>query len=75
MLALVKSAPAAGLELVDIAVPQIGPGDVLVKVSATGICGTDLHIEAWDAWAQKAVAVPVRSATSSPGSWPRSDPR
>ena len=59
MLALVKSAPVAGLELVDIAVPQIGPSDVLVKVSATGICGTDLHIEAWDAWAQKAVAVPV----------------
>ena len=59
MLALVKSAPVAGLELVDIAIPQIGPSDVLVKVSATGICGTDLHIDAWDAWAQKAVAVPV----------------
>ncbi len=58
MLALLKAAPIRGLELVDIPVPEVGPGDVLVKVSATGICGTDLHIEAWDAWAQKSVQPP-----------------
>ena len=57
--ALVKSAAAPGLELTDVPVPAVGPGDVLVKVKATGICGTDLHIEAWDAWAQKSVQAPL----------------
>ena len=45
MKALVKMRPGPGLELVDIALPVVGAGDVLVKVKATGICGTDLHIE------------------------------
>ena len=46
--ALVKCKPGPGLELIEIPVPVVGPGDVLVEVKATGICGTDLHIEAWD---------------------------
>ena len=58
MLALVKSAPAPGLQLVDVPVPEVGAGDVLVKVAATGICGTDLHIDAWDTWAQKSMETP-----------------
>jgi threonine 3-dehydrogenase len=57
--ALVKTRPGPGLELVDITVPVVGAGDVLVKVKATGICGTDLHIESWDEWAQKALRPPV----------------
>jgi threonine 3-dehydrogenase len=57
--ALVKTQPGPGLELVDIPVPHVGPGDVLVNVKATGICGTDLHIECWDEWALKTLQPPV----------------
>ena len=59
MKALVKIRPSPGLELVDIALPVVGAGDVLVRVKATGICGTDLHIEAWNEWAQKNMRPPV----------------
>ncbi|BEP16628.1 L-threonine 3-dehydrogenase [Acidothermaceae bacterium B102] len=48
-----------GLWLEDVPKPVIGPGDVLVRVLRTGICGTDLHIRAWDSWAQSAVTTPV----------------
>ena len=73
--ALVKTAPGPGLELVEIPTPPVGPGDVLVAVRATGICGTDLHIEAWDAWAARKRRLPAaRSATSSPARWSRSAP-
>ena len=44
MKALVKTQSGPGLELLDVPVPAVGAGDVLVKVKATGICGTDLHI-------------------------------
>jgi threonine 3-dehydrogenase len=59
MLALVKSAAKPGLELRDVPPPPVGINDVLVRVHKTGICGTDLHIEAWDAWAQRAVRTPL----------------
>ncbi|HEY4689524.1 MAG TPA: L-threonine 3-dehydrogenase [Anaerolineae bacterium] len=52
MRAVVKTARQAGLTLTTIDVPRIGPQDVLIKVRATSICGTDLHIYNWDAWAQ-----------------------
>ena len=46
--------------------PEIGINDVLIRVDRTGICGTDLHIYNWDAWAQKTIPVAAgRSATSS----------
>jgi cysteine synthase A len=48
-----------GLWLQDIPVPAIGINDVLIKVHKTGICGTDLHIYKWDAWAQKTIPVPM----------------
>jgi threonine 3-dehydrogenase len=54
-----KTKPGPGLELVDVPVPAVGAGDVLVKVRVTGICGTDLHIESWDEWAQKTLQPPV----------------
>jgi threonine 3-dehydrogenase len=57
--ALVKRLSEPGLWLEDVPEPVIGPGDVLVRVLRTGICGTDLHIRAWDAWAQSAVTTPV----------------
>src|SRR5918994_774354 len=59
MQALVKTRAAPGLELRDVPVPTIGINDVLVRVQKTGICGTDLHIEAWDAWAQGAIRPPL----------------
>jgi threonine 3-dehydrogenase len=57
--ALVKTRQGPGLELVEVPVPAVGTGDVLVKVKATGICGTDLHIDSWDQWAQKTLRPPV----------------
>ncbi len=59
MRALVKTGPQPGLEMTQVPLPSIGPADVLVRVRATGICGTDLHIEAWDDWAQHSVRTPV----------------
>ncbi len=59
MQALVKTQKAPGLELIDVPVPAVGINDVLVRVQKTGICGTDLHIESWDAWAQNAIEPPL----------------
>ncbi len=59
MKALVKSKAEPGLWLEDVSIPTIGINDVLVKVKRTGICGTDLHIYHWDAWAQKTIPVPL----------------
>ncbi len=59
MKALVKSRSEAGLWLEDIPEPATGPNDVLIRVHKTGICGTDLHIWKWDAWAQKTIPVPM----------------
>jgi threonine 3-dehydrogenase len=55
---LLKPAPGPGFELADVPVPVPGRGDVLVKVAAGGICGTDLHIYRWDRWAQSRVRPP-----------------
>lgn len=55
MRAVIKTQAGPGnLELRRVPVPAPGPGEVLVKVAAAGICGTDLHIQAWDGWAQRA---------------------
>ncbi|MHC2066004.1 L-threonine 3-dehydrogenase [Bremerella sp. T1] len=59
MKALVKRHSEKGLWLEDVPEPTIGINDVLIKVMKTGICGTDLHIYKWDAWAQKTVPVPM----------------
>ena len=59
MRALVKTERTEGLTMRDEPVPQIGPDEILIKVNKTGICGTDLHIWKWDAWAQKTIPVPM----------------
>jgi threonine 3-dehydrogenase len=59
MKALVKSKPEPGLWLEDVPLPEIGINDVLIEVLRTGICGTDVHIYNWDAWAQKTIPVPL----------------
>lgn len=59
MHALVKSRRAPGIELQDVPQPAVGPNDVLVRVKRSAICGTDMHIFNWDAWAQKTIPVPM----------------
>ena len=59
MLALVKTAPGPGLTLTTVPDPVLGHNDVIVRVHRTGICGTDLHIESWDAWAAKTIKPPL----------------
>jgi threonine 3-dehydrogenase len=59
MRALRKTHPVRGLSFENIPVPAIGPGDVLVRVKAASICGTDLHIYGWDRWSQGRVRPPV----------------
>ncbi len=59
MKALVKSQGAPGLWLEDITEPSIGINDVLIRVTHTGICGTDLHIYEWDEWARTTIPVPM----------------
>src|SRR6266699_1521201 len=59
MKALVKSRAEAGLWLEDVPEPKIGINDVLIRVHRTGICGTDVHIYKWDAWAAKTIRVPL----------------
>jgi threonine 3-dehydrogenase len=55
MRALVKSKAEKGIWLERVALPQIGPNDVLVKLEKTAICGTDLHIYKWDEWSQRTI--------------------
>ena len=63
MQALRKTQAAAGLELVDVPEPQIAsPDEVLVRVIATGICGSDLHVDDWTpsyAFITKAIPVTI----------------
>ncbi|PYQ20596.1 MAG: L-threonine 3-dehydrogenase [Acidobacteria bacterium] len=59
MKALVKSRAEAGLWLEDVPEPRIGINDVLIRVHRTGICGTDVHIYKWDAWAARTIRVPM----------------
>jgi threonine 3-dehydrogenase len=59
MKALVKNRPAPGLWLEEVPEPSIGINDVLIRVLRAGICGTDLHIYAWDSWARRTVPTPL----------------
>src|SRR5438093_9308045 len=59
MRALIKAKAAEGLWLEDVPEPETGINDVLIRVRKTGICGTDLHIYGWDAWAQETIPVPM----------------
>lgn len=59
MKALRKTQSAKGLAIETVPVPAIGPTDVLVRVKAASICGTDLHIYGWDRWSQGRIKPPV----------------
>ncbi len=57
MLALVKSKPERGLWLEEVEVPSTGKNDIKIKIHKTSICGTDVHIYGWNAWAQNTIPV------------------
>jgi threonine 3-dehydrogenase len=59
MKVLMKKSREVGLWMEDVAVPEVGPNDVLVRIKKTSVCGTDVHIYNWDAWSQKTVPVPL----------------
>jgi threonine 3-dehydrogenase len=59
MRALAKTRPAPGAELVERPVPSPGPGEVLLKMEAASICGTDAHLYNWDAWAAEILKPPI----------------
>jgi threonine 3-dehydrogenase len=59
MNALVKSKAEPGLWLEEVPVPEPGINDVLIRIHKTAICGTDVHIYAWDEWAQRTIPVPM----------------
>jgi len=58
MKALVKSRPEPGIWMENVPVPAVGTNEVLIRVSRTGICGTDVHIFNWDGWAQRNIHTP-----------------
>jgi threonine 3-dehydrogenase len=60
MRVLAKLERAPGLVLTELPVPEIGPNDVLIRIRKTGICGTDVHIWNWDAWAERTIPVPMQ---------------
>jgi len=59
MRAIAKLTPGPGLSLTEVPVPVPGVNDVLIKVKKTSICGTDVHIYNWDAWAEKTIKTPM----------------
>jgi len=59
MRAIAKLQAGPGLSLTEVPVPQPGVNDVLIKVKKTSICGTDVHIYNWDAWAEKTIKAPM----------------
>ena len=59
MKSLVKLKREPGIWMDDVAFPKCGVNDVLIKIEKTAICGTDIHIYSWDAWAQATIPVPM----------------
>ena len=59
MKALVKNISEKGIWLKDVAKPIIKTNDVMIKITHTAICGTDLHIYKWDDWAKKTIKTPL----------------
>jgi threonine 3-dehydrogenase len=58
MKAVMKATPAPGLELRQVPDPAPGDGEVILKVQATSLCGTDSHIYLWDDWARQRLRPP-----------------
>lgn len=59
MKALIKERPEPGIWMGEVDIPKIKDDEVLIKIKKTAICGTDLHIYKWDAWAQATIPTPM----------------
>lgn len=59
MKALVKKKPEPGLWMEEVPIPSIGNNDLLIKITKTAICGTDLHIYKWDEWSRRVIRTPM----------------
>ena len=59
MKALIKARREVGIWMGEAEIPEVGPNDVKIRIRKTAICGTDIHIFNWDAWAQKTIPVPM----------------
>jgi threonine 3-dehydrogenase len=59
MKALVKKEKAPGIHMEEVPLPPLGDDEVRIKTRKTSICGTDIHIYKWDAWAQKTIPAPM----------------
>ena len=59
MQAVIKEQRAPGLKVSTVPKPSPGPGDVLIAVRHAGVCGTDLHIADWNAWAEGRLRPPL----------------
>jgi len=59
MHAIVKERRAPGLKVATVPKPSPGPGEVLIAVRHAGVCGTDVHIADWDAWAESRLKPPL----------------
>jgi threonine 3-dehydrogenase len=59
MRAIAKLKPGRGLQLTEVPVPVPGGNDVLIRIKRTSICGTDVHIYNWDAWAARTIQPPM----------------
>ena len=59
MKALAKQKAEPGIWMIDAPEPELGPNDVLIKLSMSAICGTDMHIYHWDEWAARTIPVPM----------------
>ncbi|MCL2366032.1 MAG: L-threonine 3-dehydrogenase [Oscillospiraceae bacterium] len=58
MMALVKMKAEPGLTYMQVPIPEVGSGQVMIKILKTAICGTDLHIYNWDAWSERTIKTP-----------------
>lgn len=59
MKAIAKTKPEKGFEIIEAPVPTPGEGEALIKVKASTICGTDLHIYKWDEWSAQRIKIPT----------------
>jgi threonine 3-dehydrogenase len=59
MRALAKTRPEPGAELVERPIPTPGEGEVLLRMEAASICGTDNHLYNWDPWAREILKPPI----------------
>jgi threonine dehydrogenase-like Zn-dependent dehydrogenase len=56
MKAIAKTSPELGAEIIDVPMPHPGPDQILVRVAACGICGSDLHVYLWELGADRALS-------------------